>query len=174
MTLERAFLSACQRNNEKFWARVSCGDPEKCWPWTGANDGRKGYGRFKIQSDWGVGTHRVAYALAYGLIPRGLDVLHRCDNPPCCNPAHLFIGSHKDNMADMALKGRANGVGRPGEANANAKLTQANVTEIRGLIQAGHRNTEIAARYGVGDDIISKIKTGKAWVTPNQSYHLPE
>ena len=87
---------------ERFWdkVRVTGG----CWMWTSARD-RWGYGRFRTEVSH-VGAHRMAWMLAVGLIPGDLCVLHRCDNPSCCNPDHLFLGTAKDNIHDAMRKGR--------------------------------------------------------------------
>lgn len=96
---ERASLA------ERFWARVDRSSaPEACWPWT-TRVGRFGYGRLSVDRRQ-VHAHRVAFELSGGSIPDGFYVLHRCDNPPCCNPAHLFVGTHADNMRDRHQKGR--------------------------------------------------------------------
>lgn len=87
---------------EQFWARVERGDG--CWLWQGMTISG-GYGRVGWRGMKAV-AHRVAWELTYGPIPEGLWVLHRCDNPPCCNPEHLFLGSRLDNIADMVAKGR--------------------------------------------------------------------
>lgn len=81
--------------------------PDKCWPWVGGSL-NEGYGCIRLGSSHGriVLAHRAAWAIANGPIPDGLFVLHHCDNPPCCNPAHLFLGTHQDNMDDMVAKGR--------------------------------------------------------------------
>ena len=90
---------------ERFWAKVDrSGGPDACWIWTGGRKGR-GYGEF-YKDHRLLGAHRVAWELAIGPIPNGLDCLHSCDNPPCCNPAHLFLGTQADNNADMVAKGR--------------------------------------------------------------------
>ena len=90
-----------------FWSHVTIGGPNECWPWKGATR-QKGYGNFAL---FGTGkgsaaSHRIAYGLANGGTPRDMDVLHRCDNPPCCNHAHLFLGTQLDNIRDMIEKGR--------------------------------------------------------------------
>lgn len=103
-------------------------------------------------------THRAAYILANGPIPDGLHVLHRCDNPSCINPMHLFLGTNDDNNADKVAKGRARGA--VGERNPKAKLTRHQVRAIR----ADHRiQSKIAADYGVSQSMISAIKRGVNW-----------
>ena len=97
-----------ERFPQIFWARVdrSAGD-EACWPYTGSRRGN-GYGRLRLFGKYEL-AHRVAYRLTAGDIPDALHVCHRCDNPPCCNPAHLFVGTHQDNMNDKVAKGRGRG-----------------------------------------------------------------
>lgn len=88
-----------------FWARVDkSAGPDACWPWTGSTF-RSGYGQIGNRH-LPVLAHRAAHQLTHGAIPRGACVLHRCDNPLCCNPAHLFVGSARDNARDKAAKGR--------------------------------------------------------------------
>ena len=89
-------------NAEKFWSKVNKGGADECWPWLKANR----YGQFYIGNGMAKPAHRVAYELTYGDIPAGLLVCHHCDNPPCCNPAHLFVGTVQDNMRDKISKGR--------------------------------------------------------------------
>ena len=135
--------------------------PSGCWEFQGCKlkDGYGLIGRKRLDGKRAIDrTHRVMWEIVFGPIPEGLWVLHKCDNPPCCNPAHLFLGTQFDNMADMYAKGR--GVNNVGEKNSNAKLTQEQVEVIR----ADDRlQRVIAAEYGVVKQTISWIQTGKTW-----------
>lgn len=88
---------------ERFWAKVDKRGPDACWPWL-ASRCDSGYGKFRVGKM--TRSHRVAFELGGGEIPDGQCVLHRCDNPACCNPAHLFVGTFNDNVQDMVRKGR--------------------------------------------------------------------
>jgi hypothetical protein len=94
---------------ERLWSRVDkTGD---CWVWLGSGTTDR-YGQIRVGSKM-VYVHRLAYELTYGVIPAGMSVLHRCDNPSCCRPEHLFLGTQQDNIRDMENKGRANRSGLP-------------------------------------------------------------
>lgn len=91
----------------RFWPKVDRRGPLECWPWTASSLTTYGYGHIRLTSSRRkVLSHRLAYELANGPIPDGLKVLHECDNPPCCNPAHLFLGTHLANARDRDSKGR--------------------------------------------------------------------
>lgn len=153
------------RVEERFWPKVM--RPlqwDACWPWTGAKrSGAQGYGNFKIQSYVSVRAHRLSYALYYGHSPGALLVCHKCDNPVCVNPAHLFLGTVQDNSDDMKRKGRGAKRDQRGELNGAAKLTAADVCKVRELIAAGQTNIAIAAQFGVTHSLISRIRRGRAW-----------
>jgi DNA invertase Pin-like site-specific DNA recombinase len=116
----------------------------------------------------------MAWELAYGPIPPGLHVLHRCDNPPCCNPTHLFLGTNNDNIADRVKKNRSakgafhwtayrqDRIAR-GERKGNAKLTEADVVEIRRLRAMGVYQTEIAKMFNISRGAVYAIQEGKNW-----------
>lgn len=141
---------------ERFWGKVRKGSETECWPWLACRD-RAGYGHIKNEHGRVEFAHRVAWRLHNG--PTSLQVLHQCDNPGCMNPAHLFVGTVADNMADKVAKGRQRGA--KGVANSAAKLTEQQVLIIlsrRDEIQQG-----IADEFGVSAATISSIHRGKTW-----------
>jgi hypothetical protein len=93
---------------DRLWEKVRRGGVDECWPWIATTTHWFGYGRLEIKGKI-FAAHRISYELANGPIPDGLFVLHRCDNPPCVNPHHLFLGTQKDNIGDASAKGRMRG-----------------------------------------------------------------
>ena len=147
---------------ERFWEKVDRRGPDECWEWTGSRT-RQGYGLFRLHSRQSMQrAHRVAYTLHYQKIPDGLHCLHRCDNPSCCRPDHLWLGTNEENIRDRDMKVRCRaGVSTPcGERHPRAKLTQAQVAEIR---QSSDLQSVLAKRYGVAQNTISKIRLGQRW-----------
>ncbi len=149
----------CRDLAERFWKMVAKGDG--CWIWTG---GRFpcGYGRLTRRGEPGASSlaHRVSWELNYGHIPSGLNVLHRCDNPPCVRPDHLFLGTQADNAADMMRKGR-----HPiGVDVWGAKLTPAIVRRIRKRYSQGNGTvTQISKELGCSHSLVSMIVHRKLW-----------
>lgn len=140
---------------------LTVGDPDECWEWHSART-PMGYGLFTHRAK-NYYAHRVAYETFVGPIPDGLDVCHTCDNPSCCNPAHLWVGSAKDNAQDMVKKGRDCHAVFRGEDHANSKLTASQVREIRRLCEEGINQTEIGKRFSVSQSAVMAIRTGRTW-----------
>ncbi len=140
---------------------VRQGKPDDCWPWLG-NVNQDGYGRLHLHGKKAAVPHRFAYALLHGPIPRGLECCHSCDNPRCCNPAHLFLGTHKQNMEDMVKKGRQAFL--KGELHGEAKLNEKQVLEIRKMHEAGKSQYRLASIFNVSKRLIWNIVHRKSWV----------
>lgn len=142
----------------RFASKISQGDADKCWPWSAKATARYGYGRMTAGRGRYLRAHQVAWALKHGPIPEGAHVLHACDNPKCCNPAHLALGTHAENMADARSKGRAAPPPKhEGESHPGAKLTNDEVDEIR---QGGSTIEGAAKRFGVSTKTIWRIRNG--------------
>ena len=140
---------------ERFLAKIDRSNEEHCWEWTAGK--REGYGRFRIGEHLYVAT-RLMWRLTHGVDPIGQLILHTCDNPGCCNPNHLFIGSDGDNNRDKEIKRR--GQHPTGEANGLAKLTTENVIHI---YQSADHLVDLAKQYGVTEANIRSIKDGRTW-----------
>ena len=147
-----------------YWKKVLLS--EGCWEWTGSKNKQR-YGNFGVWENGKPRTalsHRVGWQLANGEIPAGLCVLHRCDNPGCVNPSHLFLGTIADNMADMAAKGRHRGMrGQRHRYNRRGvKISREIAEDIRA---ATGTQRQIAERFAIHQSMVSRIKTGECWVT---------
>jgi hypothetical protein len=150
---------------DRFWEKVDVRGPDECWEWTAARH-LQGYGRFWIGSHAEGKTHRahrVAWELENGPVPDGLDVCHHCDNPPCCNPRHLWLGTNQDNLRDCSAKGRAYKPTWWGEQVGSSKLTLEQVREIRRMAHLGLTRREIAACFGVAKTTVTNIINGETW-----------
>jgi hypothetical protein len=145
---------------ERFRKELAPQDPATgCIEWTGARN-NYGYGRIRHAGGL-VLTHRLAYELKHGPIPPGMEVCHKCDNPPCVNEDHLCLDTHAGNMADRDSKGRGN---QPkGEKHGNAKLTEASVLEIRRRIATGELQRVIAKDFGISRPVVGQISRGQTW-----------
>ena len=143
---------------ERFWAKVDrSGGPDACWPWLGFID-KDGYGTFAVSHRLSRRAHRVVLMLS-GWEPDGSYVLHRCDNPKCVNPSHLFLGTAADNAADAVRKGRNS----CGERNGRATLTERDIVAIRKMADSGATRTETAGVFGVSIAEISCIVRRQRW-----------
>lgn len=144
---------------QRFWKLVDRSNPGGCWPWLAARD-KDGYGLVTTTPGTQRVAHRVAYELTYGPFDEALKVCHHCDNPSCCRPNHLFLGTPADNNADMVRKAR-----HPhGIKHGRAKLTEADVRTIRQRYATEHvTQIKLAEDYGVDQTIISDVVLRKSW-----------
>lgn len=147
----------------KLMARVERVPFTTCWLWTGPVD-KWGYGKITIrmkylnQNHKSCFTHRVSWELHFGPIPEGLHVLHTCDVPCCVNPAHLYVGTHADNMHDKAVRQRI-----VGEKNPLAKLTNEDVRKMRELFAQGMRGVDIARQFGRSKELVHQVTHRQIW-----------
>lgn len=155
---------------QKVWSKIQVGGPDECWKWQGfvksARPGASKYGRLNVR----VGprlekrhrdllAHRLVYELEYGPIPKGFVVRHRCNNTLCCNPAHLILGTHQDNMDDMTKAGSVKG-----ERNPRSKITWQDVRRIRRLRFKGWTLKAIAREFPVTLATVGLICQNKIWI----------
>lgn len=151
---------------ERFWAKVD--KSGECWEWMGAITGGR-YGGYGVMGRGSRGSglcyaHRLSWILANGSIPKGVFVCHRCDNPGCVNPEHLFLGTQADNVQDMVAKGR----GARGETHCCAKLSEEDVRAIRqAYARGGVTLQELGSKHGVAHSTVSDAVHRKTWA------HLP-
>jgi predicted XRE-type DNA-binding protein len=143
--------------SERFWSKVVRGLPDECWKWNAARHS-DGYGWFVV-TDRPEKAHRVAYQLAVSEIPNGMWVLHKCDNPLCVNPSHLYLGTVKDNSRDAVERNRT----AHGERSKSSKLKEAEVHEIRRLRKQGVKQSVIAGQFGISQSHISGIESRRFW-----------
>lgn len=157
----------------QFWSFVEKGnDQYDCWMWKGRTF-KGGYGTYnRLGSE--TTAHRIAWLLVNGPIPKGLEAMHICDNPGCCNPSHIRLGTHSENMQDCVDKGRIakgdrNGArihpdSKPrGSQNHKSKLTEKDIPTIRLLLANHVPQRKIAKRYGVDSKTIHAISSGRTW-----------
>lgn len=152
-------ISVSPKDIERFWSKVDrSGGPDACWPWL-AYRNEKGYGYLGV-GHFMVKSSRVAWVIANERDPGEMIIRHRCDNPPCCNPAHLVDGTVEDNIRDMFERDRF----ARGERNGVAKLNPDLVREIRRASAAGETYTEIGRRLGVSRTTARNAASRKQWV----------
>ena len=171
--------SAWKSQEDRFWSKVDKRGPDECWPWKASL--RNGYGQYKVGGKRGkmVRAHRVAWVMVHGEIPvtsetqHGTCVCHRCDNPLCVNPRHLFLGTQIANIKGGRIKGRyprptaaqrkAASELRRGRHGPAKKLTSDDVLKIRALKKGGVSARDIAERFDLGTTTVHYICSGKAW-----------
>lgn len=154
-----------------FWSKVGIKSKDQCWLWrNGINNirGKNRYGSFYVSAEKrGYRTHRVAYFYHYKKDPLQLLVCHKCDNPLCCNPHHLFLGTHHDNEQDCLRKNRANK--ERGQNRYNAVLKESDIRFIRskfwerGKMPGTLSGIQLSKKFGVGGTMISAIVNFKRW-----------
>lgn len=144
----------------RFWSWVEIRGKDECWPWQGYIH-KRGYGRFQRAHGEPWQAHRAAWIATFGPIPFGKLVCHKCDNRPCCNPKHLFLGTSKENTLDMVRKGRAPKSSKPGQIPR--KLTWEKVREIRKKRKDGVMIKTLAVEYKVDYTMIQNIIHQRNW-----------
>lgn len=162
--MARGVNKANQESISAFWSKVDIKKPHECWNWIGAKK-EKGYGNVRINSEIFL-SHRVAWELTNFPIPDGYVVMHLCDNPSCCNPSHLALGTSQANNCDKLIKGRG-GFHKNracGTRNTNSKLDENKVREIRRLYQLKKANQyQLADDFGVSQNAIASVVNRKTW-----------
>lgn len=138
----------------RFWSKVDKRGESECWPWLACR-GHFGHGEFKVGNRIAQ-AHRIAWVLSYGSIGADVVVRHKCDNPPCCNPSHMEVGTLVDNVRDRDARGRT----ARGEKSGSAKLTAAQVLQIRKSTES-HRVT--AHKFGITHTTVRSIRTRHTW-----------
>lgn len=149
---------------QRFWSKVDVLSKEQCWNWK-CGTLSSGYGQFWLNGI-NVLSHRASWVICKGKIPDNLYVLHKCDNPSCVNPDHLFLGNHQDNMDDEKRKGRTAGGTRRGHTytqgvlSGNSKLSEDDVAKI---YWSEENQYILAKKYGVSQSLVSMIKNRHRW-----------
>ena len=158
---------------ESFWSNVKCGTKNSCWNWTRGTNGRYGVAHYKKGTTWKrIAAHRAAYEISRKRkIPsghgyHGICICHTCDNPLCCNPKHLFLGTQIENIEDMTKKGRratGNKCSNPGKQNGRAILDEKQVKEIRKLYSYGISQKNLGELFNVARTTIGYIVRKQTW-----------
>lgn len=161
--------------SERFWEKVDKtpghGRDGDCWMWT-SHVAKDGYGQFWVnEKKRAERPHRLSYLMATGQDPTGLLVCHKCDNPLCVRPDHLFLGTNSDNMADMSAKKRTRYhlypetvlICQPGEKNPRSKLTESEVVSIIRRHRAGESTSLLAKEFGINRNHVLKLVRGERW-----------
>ena len=140
---------------ENFWKKVKVGEPNECWPHRNRPN-RSGHTATKFRPYGNIYNHRIAWSLTYGLIPEGLSVLHKCNNPRCCNPYHLYIGTPQDNTQDSIKAGTFNRV----------KFSDEEIARIKLLSSEGYSQRHIAELVGCTQSYVCNVVNNQRRVQP--------
>ncbi len=146
------------KNKSEFWKHIKISE-SGCWDWKGSRH-PKGYGQVYLYGDK-YKTHRLAYEIVHGEITNDMCVCHKCDNPSCCKPGHLFLGTNYENVQDSTKKRRR--VKQYGELNHNAILTKKEVLEIREKYKKGMSRSDLSFIFDVSKPSIYNITTYRSW-----------
>jgi len=145
---------------ERFWEKVDIRKEDECWEWQGSRHWQWKYGNFNYNGK-SIAAHRISWEFCNKKeIPAGMCVCHKCDNPPCVNPSHLFLGTVADNNLDKKMKGRQD---EKGEKNGRAKINRNDVVDIRIVHKLGATYASIGREYSLDPVTISGICKGKLW-----------
>jgi hypothetical protein len=144
---------------KRFMQRVKKVD-SGCWEWQGSTNAEGWHGQWRNKSGGIELTHRASWRMFNGEIPKGIFVLHKCDNPICVNPKHLFLGTQSDNAKDMWIKNRGNPGKSQGEKHGMAKVNEETVREIRSSSESG---VALANKFGISRTTVSEIRKRKTW-----------
>jgi HNH endonuclease len=151
MTYDEKFIA-------RFWAKVDrSAGPDSCWPWTGYRN-PAGYGQINVSHHRPRTASRVVYELTNGHIPHRMLICHACDNPACCNPNHLWSGTHKENSEDMVSKGR--GRTPRGESNGKCKFSDGHIMEALALVRSGISSRKAAPMFGMSASYLRTLMRG--------------
>lgn len=148
-----------RETDQRYENRIDRSDPDGCHPWTDFRN-KGGYGRFSVSGRMTL-AHRYGWEQLHGPIPPGMKVCHSCDNPPCQNPQHWFLGTQIENIRDREQKGR--GGNHRGEQNGRSKLSSTEVAELRRLVASGMSQAEAGRRFGIKRSQANKIIHGASW-----------
>jgi len=161
-----------EKDKSRFWSKIEKRGPDECWEWVGCRD-RGEYGNFWLCGKYYL-AHRITWFLEHGSIPLGKFICHNCDNPPCCNSNHFFLGTSKENIQDAVKKGRmasgdehylrvSPGKVPRGERNGNRKLTNLGVLEIRKRYSSGEVQWVIAEDFGITTRQVRRVVSKESW-----------
>lgn len=152
---------------KQFYSRVAVSSPDQCWPWTGCrypitSENKWDYGKTQIFG-YVTTAHRASFLFTGQPVPSGMLVCHKCDNPPCVNPGHLFLGTSLDNLEDCASKGRRVFNPNKGELHYRSELTDSDVLQIRSMRASGMKLKDIGQEFGIPFKHVSLISLRKRW-----------